>query len=142
MSLPVRECGLKFLFLFCRLLRFYVTPRAGVWIEIFRVRVSSRFPRSLPVRECGLKSLGNARSINAMESLPVRECGLKFQCRNSGKGKCIVTPRAGVWIEIFRVRVSSRFPRSLPVRECGLKLHFIKPQAMRLARHSPCGSVD
>ena len=57
-----------------------------------------------------------------MESLPVRECGLKFQCRNSGKGKCIVTPRAGVWIEISKLHSYCHVLQSLPVRECGLKL--------------------
>ncbi len=57
----------------------YVTPLAGVWIEIFR--------------EVGVAAFGIA-------SLPLRECGLKLHCKvNQGwKGK--VTPLAGVWIEI------------------------------------------
>ncbi len=34
-SLPVWECGLKFLCLFFRLFPGIVTPRVGVWIEIY-----------------------------------------------------------------------------------------------------------
>ena len=36
-SLPVRECGLKFCCAGCPVLRFGVTPRAGVWIEMLEI---------------------------------------------------------------------------------------------------------
>ena len=56
--------------------------------------------KSLPVRECGLKS-GCIRGTGvAPGSLPVRECGLKLHEKTPGKANCLVTPRAGVWIEI------------------------------------------
>ncbi len=41
-SLPVRECGLKFVELKKRLLALAVTPRAGVWIEIICISDSAR----------------------------------------------------------------------------------------------------
>ena len=77
-SLPVRECGLKFAHLFSA---DFVIP-------------------SLPVRECGLKLLSEREKQPLLPSLPVRECGLKYlriTVRNPHHG---VTPCAGVWIEI------------------------------------------
>ena len=35
MSLPTRECGLKYLRLNIKNPSYHVTPYAGVWIEIF-----------------------------------------------------------------------------------------------------------
>ena len=37
--------------------RKYVTPLAGVWIEIFKLNPTDINIASLPLRECGLKSL-------------------------------------------------------------------------------------
>ena len=84
---------------------------------------------------------------SAAESLPVRECGLKSHCLPLFFGCHLVTPRAGVWIEIKMISIhlfpQSVTPRagvwieiwivnivmgcdcaSLPVRECGLKSLF------------------
>ena len=41
--------------------------------------------------------------VDLHESLPVRECGLKSGTLASGPRTPLVTPRAGVWIEIFLV---------------------------------------
>ena len=47
-------------------------------------------------------------------SLPVRECGLKCAlCAFIGSGR-IVTPRAGVWIEIFDTGSQSPGPWVTP----------------------------
>ena len=82
MSLPLRECGLKFI----------------KWVKRYVL------VQSLPLRECGLKSVIN--SVNDLKalSLPLRECGLKYcfhllclPCKH-------VTPLAGVWIEIGMIR--------------------------------------
>ena len=76
----------------------------------------------------------------------------------------LVTPLAGVWIEIVRGDLSKCISKSLPLRECGLKytpdcLALQKPRVTPLAGvwieivsiiygykgvegHSPCGSVD
>jgi len=76
-------------------------------------------------------------------SLPVRECGLKYKHTDTVSKRCIVTPCAGVWIEIesvtekiikvlvtpcagvwIEIRDSlsiTTWLLSLPVRECGLK---------------------
>ena len=57
----------------------YVTPFAGVWIEIpFYKDIATTAP-----------------------SLPSRECGLKFQSLDTVFFTISVTPFAGVWIEIF-----------------------------------------
>ena len=53
----------------------------------------------------------------------------------------LVTPLAGVWIEIvFSEEIIKQY-KSLPLRECGLKcLATCRHRFVR--RHSPCGSVD
>ena len=54
---------------------------------------------------------------------------------------CRVTPRAVVWIEISEQSKTRQDTGSLPVRECGLK--FILLYLMVVYNcHSPCGSVD
>ena len=77
---------------------------------------------------------------------------------------CLVTPLAGVWIEIYItswkrsafschspcgsvdwnvycLAVVLHVPLSLPLRECGLKYHCCL-NIISDDRHSPCGSVD
>ena len=53
-------------------------------------------------------------------SLPVRECGLKYIRFDDGSLPGVVTPCAGVWIEILKVE------HNIKVKIC----------------HSLCGSVD
>ncbi len=55
LSLPSRECGLKFVEAQDIQLAIQVTPLAGVWIEIFCVNSAGLHSQSLPSRECGLK---------------------------------------------------------------------------------------
>ena len=57
---------------------YFVTPRAGVWIETS--------VRSMPY-------------ASNPSSLPVRECGLKPTPAFLPDAPNLVTPRAGVWIE-------------------------------------------
>ena len=54
-SLPLRECGLKFLQSTQGCLPPAVTPLAGVWIEIGKTYCIIFGAVSLPLRECGLK---------------------------------------------------------------------------------------
>ena len=99
LSLPSRECGLKFSWTLNASGVWTVTPFAGVWIEINKEIWNDDIVRSLPSRECGLKSW---IAVKPAKKRPV-------------------TPFAGVWIEIWWM---TRFPtqtRSLPSRECGLK---------------------
>ena len=58
-SLPTRECGLKFCYLHHFPNRFWVTPYAGVWIEIYANHGKKTYLLSLPTRECGLKYFGS-----------------------------------------------------------------------------------
>ena len=54
-SLPLRKCGLKFIFIAIPHFRDTVTSLAEVWIEIFVVRMHRYIMQSLPLRKCGLK---------------------------------------------------------------------------------------
>ena len=53
----------------------------------------------------------------------------------------MVTPLAGVWIEMFKEMQSERKAQSFPLRECGLKCSKMTDAACDFC-HSPCGSVD
>ena len=97
-SLPSRECGLKFCHLVSELAVRSVTPLAGVWIEITVLQGVYGFEK---------------------ESLPSRECGLKWE------------PLTGVEMELM----------SLPSRECGLK-SSLSVHCCVAPSHSPRGSVD
>ena len=56
---------------------------------------------SLPLRECGLKSLKQKMLAQIIMSLPLRECGLKSCVLYDFSLHTLVTPLAGVWIEIL-----------------------------------------
>ena len=78
----------------------FVTPCAGVWIEIYyKIIMIAVTTASLPVRECGLKFPGAIQRAADALSLPVRECGLK----------------------LIELETENPMYMSLPVRECGLK---------------------
>ena len=185
LSLPTRECGLKYdekdricirinvtpyagvwieMSVSVSLtVKYLVTPYAGVWIEIQYIRRGRWIYVSLPTRECGLKSLWLFVIDQQPSSLPTRECGLKYQnthlwpllySRHSLRGSVdwnrkiwqllpwgIVTPYAGVWIEIEITPYISSRSESLPTRECGLKF-FQKSTIGFDHRHSLRGSVD
>ena len=64
------------------------------------------------------------RPIISTMSLPSRECGLKLGVENDKDVKVMVTPFAGVWIEIAESTGRRAGDRSLPSRECGLKLQL------------------
>ena len=120
-SLPSRECGLKS-------------------VEIRQVPF---LYTSLPSRECGLKFSISTPPMQRSQSLPSRECGLKSNVVWKAFGVFLVTPFAGVWIEIWLAEQNRKesivtpfagvwieMPRktaflvwklSLPSRECGLK---------------------
>ena len=119
LSLPLRECGLKF------------------QNEKFRDLMSG----SLPLRECGLKCSNWWLFGMWLLSLPLRECGLKFPEFYGDENLPGVTPLAGVWIEIAKQDISDPCPKSLPLRECGLKSGKGLPAIFHFC-HSPCGSVD
>ena len=123
----------------------FVTPLAGVWIEIlYQIGGNDIDLLSLPLRECGLKLLFCNNGNRLLLSLPLRECGLKSFKDRIYQRSINVTPLAGVWIEIITMkdyhppkyvtplagvwieimdqglRISDLLS-SLPLRECGLK---------------------
>ena len=103
MSLPLRECGLKWTKDFRRGRRIIVTPLAGVWIEIaYEVTEITEAAESLPLRECGLKLFDRLFRRSDIWSLPLRECGLKCVDSVHFAWDRYVTPLAGVWIEIIK----------------------------------------
>ena len=77
-----------------------VTPFAGVWIEIFLIFHKQSAVPSLPSRECGLKYSTVQLVFEFRKSLPSRECGLKSPTPHIFTKIQLVTPFAGVWIEI------------------------------------------
>ena len=78
LSLPSRECGLKSSEFLANPPAPFVTPFAGVWIEIMYLFADTPAVLSLPSRECGLKYLCNNSTDDCVVSLPSRECGLKY----------------------------------------------------------------
>ena len=77
------------------------------------------------------------------KSLPSRECGLKFTYTHMYYLLFLVTPLAGVWIEIQNPTACLWQENvSLPSRECGLKFYDDGTMYEEHQRHSPRGSVD
>ena len=70
----------------------------------------------------------------------MRECGLKSVLAVTSIKKDIVTPCAGVWIEMSLLTSVAGLPESLPVRECGLKLEDGKTGGT-LRFVTPCAGV-
>ena len=79
-SLPVRECGLKSIFSSREAAQLYVTPRAGVWIEICHIMGYDFKPAVTPRAGVWIEMSTTAIYRNELK----------------------VTPRAGVWIEMTR----------------------------------------
>ena len=99
LSLPLRECGLKFTETAAKLGRDIVTPLAGVWIEINKV-----------------EAIKNAITVTPLAGVWI-EILHRWPCGDSTR----VTPLAGVWIEIYIKSGQISADLSLPLRECGLK---------------------
>ena len=68
-----------------------------------------------------MKLLNRNTDNTGSSSLPSRECGLKLGVENDKDVKVMVTPFAGVWIEILIQTDEDHLSMSLPSRECGLK---------------------
>ena len=64
LSLPSRECGLKWMHWSSGSETAWVTPFAGVWIEIYSCLSLHLSGLSLPSRECGLKFVHSLRNIH------------------------------------------------------------------------------
>ena len=75
-------------------------------------------------------------------SLPVRECGLKSLRHRAAQHNHIVTPRAGVWIEIRNRAVSTNVEVVTPRAGVWIEILPCVMDLLRLMGHSPCGSVD
>ena len=78
LSLPSRECGLKFVNLYCHLFPTLVTPFAGVWIEIEDIE----------------------KMVKTTLVTPFAGVWIEIGQKNHRRGYQGVTPFAGVWIEI------------------------------------------
>ena len=78
-SLPTRERGLKSAALDNKIIKGFVAPYTGAWIEII---------------------LWDAPAASAARSLPTRERGLKFRIDDIECHKVDVAPYTGAWIEI------------------------------------------
>ena len=122
MSLPTRECGLKYYAKPPTMVADVVTPYAGVWIEIsFITSATSSMISSLPTRECGLKYHQILTVVNDVSSLPTRECGLKFLSFGDGFIYALSLPTRECGLKYLHACIVSKLYQSLPTRECGLK---------------------
>ena len=116
-SPPSRGCGLKYIHYHFIILSDYVTPFAGVWIEISRSgHRKSGFESSPPSRGCGLKYDDQFPPLFRPMSPPSRGCGLKCIWFPKNAVESIVTPFAGVWIEIRSDAKAFKTRRSHPLR--------------------------
>ena len=95
---------------------------------------------SLPTRECGLKYSETA-DIEEKEGHSLRGSVDWNEVTKAEEAILLVTPYAGVWIEIIYSFCDFPAVESLPTRECGLKFAVILG-AIRKASHSLRGSVD
>ena len=120
LSLPSRECGLKFGLEPGSLVKEPSLPSRECGLKFGCATKMICTLQSLPSRECGLKYVLAVIFVLVFASLPSRECGLKFAYRNPTVVIIRVTPFAGVWIEI-----SGR-----------------STDTERISRHSLRGSVD
>ena len=77
----------------------FVTPLAGVWVEIEQLMTSANFAHVTPLAGVWVE--------------------IYQQYDSSGEPS--VTPLAGVWVEISWISVYRPEITSLPLRECGLK---------------------
>ena len=80
MSLPLRECGLKYRNQPGDYLRAFVTPLAGVWVEIIY-----------------LHQFLKREGVTPLAGVWVEIINVKFASNHA-----LVTPLAGVWVEIYR----------------------------------------
>ena len=71
----------------------------------------------------------------------MRECGLKLRIQAQDHGRILVTPLAGVWIEIIVSFLPDGYVTvSLPLRECGLK-YITKGQVSACPSVTPLAGV-
>ena len=78
-SLPLRECGLKLVQLTRLILLGYVTPLAGVWIEIL-MDITARAQHNVtPLAGVWIEIKMAYLVLLYIPSLPLRECGLKYR---------------------------------------------------------------
>ena len=100
LSLPSRECGLKFLRQPYQGFSEIVTPLAGVWVEIF-LRLDSHLPDFVtPLAGVWVEMDWIKVCICGAVVTPLAGVWVEILCRKSGNIACPVTPLAGVWVEI------------------------------------------
>ena len=142
MSLPLRECGLKYHTQKYSHTAPPVTPFAGVWIEISHSGTSG-----IPIRVTPFAGVWIEIDFLPPEPIkiavtPFAGVWIEIDYENFINHFYTVTPFAGVWIEISTKRtLLGGGAMSLPLRECGLK-YRIRPGQRCRQSHSLCGSVD
>ena len=83
------------------------------------------FLQSLPLRECGLKSYIADVLLNSQLVTPLAGVWIEIRVSLCFVPIGIVTPLAGVWIEISVIKDKRGDTGSLPLRECGLKSYIL-----------------
>ncbi len=81
-------------------------------------------------------------SASGIKSLPSRECGLKWKQHAENLDSLIVTPFAGVWIEIPLCGLGSTDVKVTPFAGVWIEIDDYKALIEALRSHSLRGSVD
>ena len=77
-----------------------------------------------------------------MLSLPTRECGLKFDCVFDRLERRLVTPYAGVWIEMYAEFLEQFGCRVTPYAGVWIEISSVICILLIAIRNSLRGSVD
>ncbi len=120
LSLPLRECGLKYSVNRCLTGENIVTPFAGVWIEILKNVMEFIYREVTPFAGVWIE----------IEKVIYRKCA------------SFVTPFAGVWIEIPPSVLTSIIFSVTPFAGVWIEILACLGLIIRLFCHSLCGSVD
>ena len=80
--------------------------------------------------------------VTATPSLPLRECGLKLSARVVFSISALVTPLAGVWVEMLCEYVGVIQENTVtPLAGVWVEMILSAHTSHAPSRHSPCGSV-
>ena len=121
LSLPTRECGLKYVSEVPRGNTNRRSPRGSVdWNRMARDFIRMDYGRS-PRGSVDWNNLPDASFDRFVGSLPTRECGLKYNTLICSADYIRRSPRGSVDWNHHITSIKSASRTSLPTRECGLK---------------------
>ena len=104
--------------------------------------VAESTEKSLPLRECGLKSQEDLAKIKRDLVTPLAGVWIEIISRQQLQTAFIVTPLAGVWIEITITNAKISERNVTPLAGVWIEIYTEAERGQMNFSHSPCGSVD